>query len=184
MSSKKLIQLHEDKLFLHEAQRFRKYADNVPTLRKRLVKLGYKDQACLLDQLRWLKEPDKLIAVDAPDRAPINIFGGGQISRQPFNFGTIPDKPVDAVSWLTNLGALRLDNHFQCHWAACTIVIAVNGWRDDKITRRGRRWVYQPPDLPRASFLLHWKDHRDVFNDWKRHMARLCIVAATLYKIT
>lgn len=171
--------LHNDKKFCNEANRFRKQADNAAELRQRLVELGHEEQAVLLDQLRWLKRPDKMVAVDHPLKLPTNIFGGeGQHSMNPFNFGTIPDEPVDAIEWLEALGALRLDEHFQCLWAACTTIVTIDGWSKDMISRRGRRWELRPPELLRAAFLLHWKDHRDAFKDWTRHIARLRSLAS------
>lgn len=165
--------------FFAEAARFREHGDNGNVIRKRLIEHGNPDQAALVDQLRWLKRPDKLMAVDDPFDRIENIFGSKpSMPRKPFNFGTIPDENVDAVQWLEDLGALRLDNHFQCYWAACTMVVTEEGWGKDKLTRRGKRWETKPPELLRAVFLLHWKDHKDAFYDWTRHLARLKHLAA------
>lgn len=174
MSIENRVQLYEDKIFLHEANRFRIKGDNEIELRKRLIELGYDSQAELLDKLKWLprlKQPT--YAEKSLNKGSCDFMGNKQPSKRPFHFLVLPCEPVDAVEWLDGLGALRLDNHFQCIWAACTVVIATDGWRLDNINRRGRRWTMRPPDLPRAAFLLHWRDHRDVFNDWKHHLDRL-----------
>jgi hypothetical protein len=177
MSTKLDQRQQQRRQFFTEATRFREFGDNGDVIRKRMIQHGNQEQAVLVDQLRWLRRPDKLVAVDDPFCGPFtSIFGAGSsldTARKPFNFGTIPDENIDAVPWLEDLGALRIYNHFQCHWAACTMVVTEEGWSKDKITRRGKRWETKPPELLRAVFLLHWQDHKGVFADWTRHLARL-----------
>lgn len=166
--------LHEDKRFEEEAQRFRKSGDNAPRLRQRLVELGYDDEALLLDRLQRLSRPIQR------DRTPVmEKSWWGLISKDKekekvgWNFRALPDEKVDAVEWLDSLGATRIDQHFQCHWAACTMVVTADGWQRDQVVRRGRRWHLHPPELLRAIYLLHWEDHRDVHRDWQLHLARV-----------
>lgn len=174
--------LYEDVIFNKEANRFRTKGDNAEYLRKRLADLGYDDQAELVDKIRLLKRPSK---ASKKDPIPAVLFAEkyppfprGKRTTTKFTFD-IPDEHVDAVEWLESLGALRLDKHFQCLWAACAVVVATEGWQTDKIVRRGRRWMIHPPELPRAAFLLRWDDFRDASRDWNEHLDRLRRMRAT-----